>query len=138
MKDKTKVKELAKVFDNDLDLVLFFLKWLELGQNATKAYQALHPKIDYASANVLGSRMLRKVSLESVLETYGIGLESYLKQLKGGLEATKWNDFTGEREADHRVRKDYHDKQGKLLGVEGDSPLILQQFNNIEFPAWAK
>ena len=39
---EVKVKELAKVFNNDLDLVLFFLTWIKNGQNATKAYFLSH------------------------------------------------------------------------------------------------
>ena len=115
---KTEIKKLAGVFDDDLDLVLFFVKWIEHGQNATKAYQDIHPEVSYGSARVLGSRVLAKVDIQAVLETYGIGLEKYLKQLADGLGATKWNDFTGEREADHVTRRYYHDKQGKLLGIE--------------------
>ena len=125
---KRKLHELAKVFNNDLDLVLFFLKWIEKGQNSQQAYKELHPDVDIASAGVLGSRMLKKVRVETVLETYGLGLENYLEQLKDGLKATKWNDFTGEREPDHKTREHYHDKQGRLLGIE-QNPTIAQQFN---------
>lgn len=63
------------------------------------------------------------------MKSYGLGLEEYFQQLKEGLGATKWNDFTGEREPDHKTRKDYHDKLGKILGVEVDKATILQQIN---------
>lgn len=112
------IKELEEAFDNDLDLVLFFLSWVKNGRNAQKAYQEINPDVTFASAGVLGSRMLKKVRVDAVLETYGIGIESYFNQIAEGHQATKWNDFTGEREADHKVRKDYNDKIGKLLGIE--------------------
>ena len=122
------IKALEKIFDGDLDLVLFFLTWVKNGQNATKAYQELNPKIDYGSAAVLGSRMLKKVKIENILDTYGLGLEKYIKQLRSGLEANKWNDFTGDREPDHRTRKPYHDKLGKLLGVETSNETMGMEF----------
>jgi len=127
---KKEVSALAKVFEDDLDLVLFFLKWIELGQNAQKAYKALHPNVSLASAGVLGHRTLKRVKIENILETYGLGLEDYLTQLRDGLKATKWNDFTGEREADHKTREHYHDKQGRLLGIETTAGIqVNQQFN---------
>lgn len=119
-----KLKELEKAFDGNLDLVLFFVTWVKNGQNASKAYLELNPHVDPASARVLGSRQLAKVNFQWVMETYGLGLEEYLNQLKDGLAATKWNDFSGEREADHQTRRPYHDKLGKLLGVEKDNAQI--------------
>lgn len=119
------IKELEKAFDNDLDLVLFFLSWIKNGRNAQKAYQEIHPNVTFASAGVLGSRMLKKVRIDAVLETYGIGIESYFNQIAEGHKATKWNDFTGEREADHKTRKDYNDKIGKLLGIEQDKGISV-------------
>lgn len=135
---KPDLGELEKSFNGDLDLVLFFLSWLKNGRNATKAYKELNPHVDRHSARVLGCRQLAKVNVRDVLEVYGVGFQEYFQQLSDGLGATKWNDFTGEREADHNTRAKYHDKLGKLLNIEGDSPMILQQFNNIEFPSWAR
>ena len=115
------IKALEKVFEGDTDLLLFYLSWLKNGLNATKAYKELHPEVTDGSAEVLGSRALGKVSKETVLQAYNLDLQKYFSQLKEGLDATKWNDFTGEREADHKTRKDYHDKLGRLLGVEQGS-----------------
>ena len=80
--DKPNIKELEKAFDGDLDLVLFFLSWVKNGRNATKAYLELNPSVDPASARVLGSRQLAKVNKQAILETYGLGLEEYMEQIK--------------------------------------------------------
>ncbi len=121
---ENKVKELIKIFDGNIDLALFYVTWIKNGLNASKAYKELHPDITDGSAEVLGSRMLGKVSRSAIMEAYGLDQNLYFTQLKEALGATKWNDFTGEREPDHRVRKDYHDKLGKLLGIETDSPIV--------------
>lgn len=128
---KPDIKELEKAFNGDLDLVLFFLSWVKNGRNASKAYLELNPHVDPHSARVLGSRVLAKVSIQAILETYGTGAEEYFTQLKDGLSATKWNDFTGEKEPDHKVRKDYHDKLGKLLGIEKEGNQTNLQINVI-------
>ena len=115
---KPNLKELEKIFDGNLDLTLFYLSWIKNGLNAGKAYKELHPKVGDHSAETLGSRMLSKVEIPMVMKAYGLDRNLYFNQLLEGVQATKYNDFNGEREADHRVRKDYHDKLGKLLGIE--------------------
>jgi len=125
------IDELTKALDNDLDLVLFFLSWVKNGRNATKAYLELNPHVDPASAQVLGSRQLAKIDRGAVMKSYGIGLEEYFSQLKAGHESMKWNDFTGEREADHKTRADYSKRIGKLLGVESDNSALIQVNNYI-------
>lgn len=131
--NKPSLKELEKAFNNDLDLVLFFLSWVKNGRNATKAYLELNPHVDPASAGVLGSRQLKKVSVTAVLETYGVGLDEYINQLKEGHKATKWNDFTGEREPDHKVRGEYNKRLGSLLGIENNTKnQVNVQVNNIK------
>jgi len=123
VKDLTKpnVKQLEKIFEGDLDLVLFYLAWLKNGLNATKAYKELHPNVDEHSCSVLGCRQLAKVNKEAIMRAYGLDRELYFTQLKDGVQADKWNDFTGEREADHKTRKPYHDKLGNLLDLENPS-----------------
>ncbi len=128
-KKEPTIKELEKIFDNNLDLLLFYLAWIKNGLKAGKAYKELHPDVDEHSADTLGSRLLKKVEVSMVMQAYGLNHELYWQQLKDGVQATKFNDFTGEREADHRVRKDYHDKLGRLLGIETETPSVLQQFN---------
>lgn len=133
---KPTIKALVEALDGDLDLSLFFVSWIKNGQNATKAYQELHPEIDYASAAVLGSRMLKKVNIESVLSIYGLSAEKYLTMLKEGLEANRTISTISGKDAnsgtvdfvdvpDHQTRKAYHDKLGKLLGLEAASNSVL-------------
>lgn len=117
-KQEVSIQRLETIFGEDKELMLFFLTWIKHGRNATKAYLEMHPGSSVGSASVLGSRALARVNIEAVLVAYEIGPEQYFTQLKDGMGASKWNDFTGEREADHKTRKDYHDKVGKLLGIE--------------------
>lgn len=127
--NKPNLKELEKAFDGDLDLVLFFLTWVKNGKNASKAYLELHPEVDPHSARVLGSRQLAKVSIQSILEVYGVGLDEYVNQLREGHQATKWNDFTGDREPDHKTRESYNKRLGMLLGVERPDSQVNVQVN---------
>ena len=119
-----KLKDLVKLFDNNIDLALFYVTWIKNGLNASKAYKELHPDVDDHSSRVLGSRQLAKVNKAAILEAYGLDQQLYFNQLKEALGATKWNDFTGEREPDHKTRQAYHDKLGRLLGIESDTPMI--------------
>jgi len=127
--DKPSIKELEIAFGGDLDLVLFFLTWIKNGKNASKAYLELHPDVDPHSARVLGSRQLAKVSIQSILEVYGVGLDEYVNQLREGHSATKWNDFTGDREPDHKTRESYNKRLGMLLGVERPDSQVNVQVN---------
>lgn len=120
MSEQKDIVKLQDVFGEDLDLFLFYLTWIKNGLNASKAYKELHPKVDDHSSRTLGSRLLAKVDKGLIMQAYGLDHQIYFDQLKEALGATKWNDFTGEREADHKTRKDYHDKLGKLLGIEID------------------
>lgn len=121
------VKALEKAFDGNLDLVLFFLSWVKNERNATKAYLEINPSVDPASAAVLGSRMLKKVNVEAVLQAYGIGPETYYQQLAEGMKAVK-SDMTGQTFPDHKTRAIYHDKLGKLLGIEKDKETMGMEF----------
>jgi hypothetical protein len=113
------IPELEKILGSK-ERTLFYLTWLKHDRNATKAYMELHPKVNKQSAAVLGSRMLSKVNITAIADAYGLNEQAYFKQLKEGMNAVKWNDFTGEREADHKTRKPYHDKLGKILDIETD------------------
>ncbi len=148
------IDALKEALGNDLDLVLFYLTWLKNGMNATKAYLELHPNVDEHSARVLGSRSLAKVNKEALLEAYGLDYQRYFKQLDEGLNAMKQlgariivkkdsptSQAQGEElpaangqttdfieVPDHFARKPYHDKLGKLLGIESNAPAVQ---NNI-------
>jgi len=115
--------------------VLFYLAWLKNDKNATDAYQELHPTAQKSTCQVNGSRMLSKIPLDLIATAYGLGYEKYFDVLKNAMNATKWNDFTGDREPDYKTIKPYHDKLGKLLGIEQEqlSPSVqVNVLNKLE------
>lgn len=122
----TDTKALQKAFGKNLDLYLFYVTWLKNELNAGKAYKELHPSVDEHSARTLGSKLLTKIDKELVMQAYGLDTDKYFTQLREGLNANKWNDFTGEREPDHKTRLPYHNKLGKQLGIETDTPNLTQ------------
>lgn len=106
---------------DELDLLRFYGYYLKHNLNATKAYQELKPNVAESSAQSSGSMYvsrLMRLHPELILSAYGLDADKYTKQLAKGLEATKWNDYTGEREDDHKTRLPYHDKLGRLLKIE--------------------
>jgi len=114
----TTVEVVMEACGNDLELAQFFVEWLNNGKNAAAAYLKLYPNVTPGSAAVLGSRWLSRVNKSALLEAYGLNVHAYFTQLNDGLNADRWNDFTGDREPDHRARKPYHDKLGQLIGME--------------------
>jgi len=115
------IEKLEKAFDNDLDLMLFYLTWVKCGLNASKAYKELHPHVDEHSARVLGSRQLAKVNKPTIMQAYGLDHQTYFQQLADGMKAIK-SDITGQTYPDHKTRDVYHTKLGKILGIETDKP----------------
>lgn len=111
---------------NDVEVVVFFVEWVKQNRSAKLAYQLLHPDVTERSAEVLGSRMLSRVDKTLILQAYGLTAEKYINVLNQGLEAERWNEFTGEREADHRARKPFHDKLGQLLKWETKESVNVQ------------
>lgn len=142
---KNELAELEEAF-NDKELLLFYITWIKSGMNATKAYKELHPHVTDGSAAVLGMRWLGRINKEMVLSAYKLDVESYMNQLKEGLEATRpiaaaiFIDKNGKsvkasnegaiEVPDHFVRRFYHDKLGRLLGLEGKFEFKFQQQNN--------
>lgn len=112
--------KLLEACNNDLELLEFFNEWSVNGHNATRAYLKVKPKSTEGTARVVGSRMLAKVDKAVIMREYGLDENAYFKQLREGVEATRWNDLTGDREPDHKTRLPYHDKVGKLLGIESE------------------
>lgn len=100
--------------------VRFFAEWVKT-RNVGKAYQEIEPNIDKDMAKVEGEKMLASLEVDKVLKVYGLDMDTYLKQLKGGLEAMKWiDDGEGMLETpDHTVRRQYHKILGELLKLEG-------------------
>lgn len=113
---------IRKMSPNKPELAEFWVLWIKHNKNATKAYAEMRPHVTHGSAEVMGCLYLAEIGRnmpDVVLASYGLDLAVYMKQLKEGVEADKWNDFTGEREPDHKTRKLYHDKLGQALGFEG-------------------
>lgn len=98
--------ELDKIFPSK-EVAMFFVSWVRNGMNATRAYKELHPEVSEGSARVLGSRMLAKVNISDILAVYGLTMEEYFLILKEGLKSP-----------DLKVRKQYHEVLGKLIGIE--------------------
>lgn len=113
--------EMEEMLGNDPELAAFFVAWIKNSFNASLAYRSLHPNVSEVSARALGSRKLSKltkVNISGVLQAFGLDVETYISQLKEGLNAMKWDDFTGEKEPDHKARRTYHEVLGRLLGIE--------------------
>lgn len=108
---------LKRAFKGKTKLYLFYLTWIKHNLNAGDAYQELHPEVTYGTARTLGSRLLKKVDRSLIMEAYDLDTQKYFQQLKDGVEAMK-ADMIGQLHPDHKTRAIYHDKLGKLLGIE--------------------
>ena len=137
-------KALVEATGGDPDVAAFFLSWLKNGKNATRAYLELHPGVKPESAQTCGCRMLSRVKVSAILESYNLGIDAYMRQLMEGIEAKKeivigsGEDSSLEYVPDHRTRRHYHKALGEMLKLEGVAPVVqvnnqnnLQQ-NNIE------
>jgi phenylacetate-coenzyme A ligase PaaK-like adenylate-forming protein len=126
MPDENKLMELVQDFGDDLELMAFYICWIKNGMKASLAYKELHPKVSVGSSEVLGHRWLRrvkeKIGAEAIANLYGLDIDLYMEQLRDGNKAMKRDQFSGEMYPDHTTRLKYHDKLGKLLGLEVDTP----------------
>ncbi len=113
----SKSPELVNLVTGDPEVPIFFAKWLESGCNATAAYKALHPNVADASARVLGCKKLTLINKPAILAAYGLEFDTFFDQLKSGLQAEKFNEFSGEKVADHKIRLEYLRLLGRLLGI---------------------
>lgn len=133
-----KINEIAKLITEMVperpELAEFWTLWVMNAKNATKAYLQMRPTVTTESAKVQGSiylSELTKLNPSLIMSAYGLDADLYLTQLYDGVKADKWNDFTGEREPDHKTRKAYHDKLGIALGIESNQPAVAVQINNV-------
>lgn len=123
--------------------VLFYLTWVKHNRNATQAYLELHPTCSEVSARTLGSKMLANIDIRLIANQYGLTHEKYLEKIKEGLDATKAvsaisvGKDAGSRDVDfidvpdHQTQLKYHDKLGKLLGIESNQSQQQQPQINI-------
>lgn len=133
-----KINEIAKLITEMVperpELAEFWTLWIMNEKNAKKAYLQMRPNVTEESAKVQGSVYLSdltKLNPSLIMSSYGLDADLYLTQLHDGVKADKWNDFTGEREPDHKTRKAYHDKLGIALGIESNQPQVAVQINNV-------
>ena len=77
------------------------------------------------------SKLTKSKAWPELMEQY-IPDEKLLIAHEEALQATKWNDFTGEREEDHTTRLRAVDLGYKVKGKIVDNPSVLQQFNTGE------
>jgi len=118
-------EELIECFNKNQKQAVFFATWLKSGLNATKAYQSLHPTTSSGSARVLGSRMLRKVDISTILASYELSIETYMSKLVDGLGAVQWNNSVKDFEVDYKTRYAYLDLLGKLLQMENTKNVTM-------------
>lgn len=98
--------------------LIFLRAWIRNSLNATAAYQELHPDVRYSSAKVLGSKILTKINLSELSETFGLDVVEYFVQLKKGLNAKRWNKNTKQYEYDYQTRLPYLSALGRILGIK--------------------
>lgn len=110
--------QLRELMGNDDEVTLFFIEWVSNGRNAQKAYKAIKPDVTIQSAAVMGHRMLSRVNLALVLDSYGLGVDTYFKKLKEGLSATRLFGKNAVKFADYKTRRAYHETLGVLHGIE--------------------
>lgn len=123
--NKPTIQDLEEIIGTK-ERTLFYLTWLKHDRNATEAYLELHPNVSRQSAQVSGSRMLSNIPVKVVAEAYGLNQDKYFSVLLNAMNSTKWNDFTGEREPDYKTIKPYHDKLGKIIGIETNEGTNVQ------------
>lgn len=140
---KSEIALLEEALGGDRELVLFFLSYLKNNRNATKAYKELHPNCTLKSCGVLGARKLAKVSFNVILESYGLGIDTYLENLRNGLNATKFEYVVVGKYKNGRTRtvtkvipdydrRDrYYEDLGEILGIKKQGSTVAVQVNNV-------
>jgi len=147
------ISVLEEALGGDKELILFFLSYLKHDRNASQAYKYLHPGCTDDSCRVLGSRQLAKVNINIILESYDLGIDTYIKKIKEGLEASEIEIINARikkgkkgkngkkdtiiyqeiKRPNHAVQDKYHTKLGELLGINGSAPTtnVAVQVNNL-------
>lgn len=100
-----------------------FLKIYFATGNATKATLAAYDTDDPGVASTMGAQNLVKLQdvVRRMMERKGLDIEKLVETVNGATEATKWNDFTGEREPDHSTRLKAVDVAERWLGLKQDT-----------------
>lgn len=97
-----------------------FLKEYLKDGNGTRAALVAYDTTDRKSASVIAAENLVKLSnpMKVLMESQGITPLSLIDTVNEARFADKWNDFTGEREADHTVRLKAVSQFSKWLKLE--------------------
>lgn len=97
-----------------------FMKEYVKDGNGTRAAMAVYDTKDPRAASVIASENLSKLShpMRLLMEQKGITSMSLIETVDEARKAEKWNDFTGEREADHHIRLKAVDRLSKWAGLE--------------------
>ena len=97
----------------------FFKEYLKDG-NGTRAAKVAYNVKDDNSASSLAYETLRKLEnpMRSLMESMGITAMDLIKTTDEARLAEKWNDFTGEKEADHTTRLKAVSLMLKMAGYE--------------------
>lgn len=101
-----------------------------------KAYKSLHPDVDDDSANVLGSRMLKEVNFDELLEEAGLSDAILIGDIKQGRKATKLYGKEGIEHPDFKARHSFVETALRLkkrlidrvalgTGETGEEPITL-------------
>lgn len=142
IEEKREIELILDAVGGDLSTALFFTEWVKNGRNATKAYRKIFPKVTQKSAAVLGSRLLSRLDIPTLLSVYGVGVAEYIEKIKENLDATEsvvvpvGTDKNGNKKYKtikkplHDVQEAYHTKLGMLLGLEGKTAAIQINQNN--------
>lgn len=132
-------KKVLKKIENEAEVKLtikqarFFEEWLKNGGNGTQAAMKVYDTTEYASAGQIAYENLRKLEnpMKFYMEHKGIGIGKITQIISEAMDATKWNDFTGEREADHAIRLRAVERVTKMTGMETEKPQQQIQNNNM-------
>lgn len=97
----------------------FFKEYLKDG-NGTRAALAVYGTDDYQSAASIASENLKKLEspMRALMESMGITAMDLIQTTNEARGAEKWNDFTGEKEADHTTRLKAVGMLLKMAGYE--------------------
>ena len=99
--------------------IRFLEKYLTNGGNATKAWEALHPKCNHNSAIQQGYMMMKKLdlSLAELLDRMGLTDGKLVKKLEAGLDAVKVVGVSPMSKSSKDVPLDPNQPQLKYLNI---------------------
>ena len=115
-----------------------FLKEYFKTGNGTQAAMSAYDTNNPVTAATIASQNLRKLQdpVKVLMEAKGLSLGKLIDVVDGATIATKQEDLSGARVADHTVRLKAVNIASKWLGLEGDNVQATQV--NIQLPSWSR